>query len=66
MPTHMIQKVSVPLLHKDYKWPGWDKFRDLITRDMANLNKAAISARTQAERVNFETWAGDGKLYHCH
>ena len=48
----MIHKVPVPLLQKDYEWPGWDNFRDLITRDMANLNKAAVSARTQAERVN--------------
>lgn len=37
----MIEKVPMPLLEKDYEWPGWNVFRNQMNRDMAKLNKAA-------------------------
>jgi len=46
VPTHIIEKVPMPLLEEDYEWPSWDVFRDLINGDMANLNKVGIGART--------------------
>lgn len=58
----MMEKVPIPVLQEDYDWPRWDTFKDLINQDMTRLNKAAIGARSQLEKANFEAWAGDGKF----
>ena len=62
MPNEAIEHTQPIMLTENYRWEGWDVFRDLITEDLKRLNNGAIGAKTEMEKRDFDSWNTDGKF----
>lgn len=47
-------------LNSEQPWPGWSTFKSFIKADLDCLNTAAIGAKLERDKKDFNEWVADG------